>query len=55
MRKQVYPSGNVDMPATMTTVVAGHPGLNLITCTGDVIPGTSKFNERIIVFANLVS
>jgi len=27
------------------------PGLNLISCTGDVISGTSKFNERIIVFA----
>ena len=50
---KVYPSGNVDMTSAMTPIVAGQPGLNLITCTGDVIPGTSEFNERIVVFATL--
>jgi len=50
---QVYPSGNVNMTSAMTPVVAGQPGLNLITCTGDVIPGTSQFNERIVVYATL--
>jgi hypothetical protein len=50
---QIYPSGNVDMTSAMTPVVAGQPGLNLITCTGDVIAGTSEFNERIIVYATL--
>lgn len=51
VKTQVYSSNNVDMAAAMTPVTAGKPGLNLITCTGDVIPGTSQFNERIIVFA----
>lgn len=55
VRDQVYPSGNVNMKAAVTPIVPGQPGLNLITCTGDVIPGTSKFNERVIVFATLVS
>ncbi len=53
VKNQVYPSGNVNMTSAMTPVVAGQPGLNLITCTGDVIPGTSQFNERIVVYAKL--
>ena len=53
VQSQVYPSGNVDMVSAMTPVDAGQPGLNLITCTGDVIPGTSEFNERIVVYATL--
>lgn len=55
VKNQVYPSGNVNMTSAMTPVVAGQPGLNLITCTGDVIPGTSQFNERIVVYATLQS
>lgn len=55
VKSQIYPSGNVNMQAAMTPIVSGQPGLNLITCTGDVIPGTSTFNERIIVFATQVS
>jgi len=53
VKHQIYPSGNVNMASAMKPVVAGQPGLNLITCTGDVIPGTSLFNERIIVYATL--
>ena len=55
VRSQIYPAGSVNMAQAMTAVVAGQPGLNLITCTGDVIPGTSQFNQRIIVFAEQVS
>lgn len=53
VKNQVYPSGNVNMTSAITPVVAGQPGLNLITCTGDVTPGTSQFNERIVVYATL--
>jgi sortase (surface protein transpeptidase) len=53
VRSQVYQSGNVDMTSAMSPVTPGQPGLNLITCTGDVIPGTSEFNERIVVYATL--
>ncbi len=54
VKKQVYPANKVDMQAAITPVIAGKPGLNLITCTGHVIPGTSLFNERVIVFAEQV-
>jgi len=55
VKSQVYPSGNVNMPSVLSPVVAGQPGLNLITCTGQVIAGTSEFNERLVVFATEVS
>lgn len=51
---QTYNSNNVNMQAAITPVVPGVSGLNLITCTGQVIKGTSEFNERIIVFAKQV-
>ena len=51
----IYPSNNVDMKAALAPVVTGQPGLNLISCTGDVIPETNSFSERIVVFATQVS
>ena len=55
VKTQVYPANKVDMSAAMTPVNPAKPGLNLISCTGDVIPNTSEFNERIIVFAEQVT
>lgn len=55
VKSQIYNTASVDMAAAMTPVVAGHPGLNLITCTGDVTPGTSEFNQRIVVFSEQVN
>ncbi len=54
VKKQIYNTNNVDMKAAMTPVTPGKSGLNLITCTGQVIHGTSEFNERVIVFAQQV-
>jgi sortase (surface protein transpeptidase) len=54
VKTQIYGANNVDMQAAMTPIVPGTPGLNLITCTGNVEPGTSLFNERVIVFAQQV-
>ncbi len=54
VQTQAYPSNNVNMYAAITPVVAGKSGLNLITCTGQVIKGTSEFNQRLIVFAEQV-
>lgn len=45
----------VDMQSALTPIVKGKPGLNLITCTGDVISGTNEFDERIIVYTTQVS
>lgn len=51
VRSQVYSASNVNMTQVLSPVAAAKPGLNLITCTGDVIAGTNSFNERIVVFA----
>jgi LPXTG-site transpeptidase (sortase) family protein len=51
VRKQIYAYQKVDMSAVLSPVDASKPGLNLITCTGDVIKGTNDFSERIVVFA----
>jgi LPXTG-site transpeptidase (sortase) family protein len=54
VRSQVYNADNVDMQAAITPVTKGKSGLNLITCTGKVKPGTSEFNERVIVFSEQI-
>jgi len=51
VKTQIYNSNNVNMSAALLPIDPTKPGLNLISCTGEVISGTSKFNERIIVFA----
>jgi LPXTG-site transpeptidase (sortase) family protein len=51
IKKQVYSYQQVDMSALLSPVDAGKSGLNLITCTGDVIKGTNDFTERIVIFA----
>ncbi|HEY4964165.1 MAG TPA: sortase [Candidatus Saccharimonadales bacterium] len=55
VKTQVYNASNVDMTTAMTPINPSVPGLNLISCTGDVIAGSSEFNERIIVFAEYAS
>jgi sortase A len=54
VKSQTYTDNEVDMQAAMTPVVAGKSGLNLITCTGQVKPGTSEFNQRVIVFTEQI-
>lgn len=50
---KTYDANNVDMGAALTPVEPNTQGLNLMTCTGQVIKGTSEFNERLVVFASL--
>jgi LPXTG-site transpeptidase (sortase) family protein len=52
--KQIYPSNNVNMNQVLAPVDGNMPGLNLMTCTGQVIKGTSEFNERLVVFTKLI-
>ena len=54
IKSQSYPYNKVDMNAVMTPVVAGHPGLNLITCNGSVMAGSNEYSQRIIVFTEQV-
>lgn len=50
---QSYDADNVDMAAAMKPI-EGTSGLNLITCTGQVVKGTNHFDKRVIVFAKQV-
>jgi sortase A len=51
---KVYPYNAVNMNQVLAPVDSSKPGLNLMTCTGTVIKGTSEFNERLVVFTSLV-
>ncbi len=52
---QIYQSSNVDMKAALNPITPGKPGLNLITCTGNVLAGTNEFNERVVVFSEEIT
>lgn len=54
VKTQSYDADNVDMKAAIKPVTQGKSGLNLITCSGKVKPGTSEFTQRTIVFAEQV-
>jgi sortase (surface protein transpeptidase) len=45
--------GDVDMAGMLVSADTNKPGLNLITCTGDIIRGTTELNQRILVYAVL--
>jgi sortase (surface protein transpeptidase) len=54
---KVYPAQSVDMSAVLSPIVSGTPGLNLMTCTGSMVPGSNPvaFTERLVVFTKLIS
>jgi sortase A len=52
---KIYAHNAVDMNAVLTAATPGKQGLNLMTCSGHVIKGTSEFSERLVVFASLVT
>lgn len=52
---KIYPADKVDMKTVLAPTDSSKPGLNLMTCTGQVIKGTSEFNERLVVFASQTS
>jgi sortase (surface protein transpeptidase) len=51
----VYPYNAVPMNTVLASLSSNTPGLNLMTCTGQVIKGTSEFNERLVVYTSLAS
>lgn len=50
-KTQVVSAKSVDMGSMLVSADTSKPGLNLITCTGDQIPGTDELNERVQVYA----
>jgi sortase A len=51
---EVYPYDTVPMNTVLTPTKSAKPGLNVMTCTGSIIKGTSEFSERLVVFASLI-
>lgn len=53
--KQVYDQNKVDMKKVLAPIDPNRPGLNLMTCTGQIIKGTSEFNQRLVVYTTLAN
>ncbi len=47
----LYDTSNFDMSALLSSVSPNKPGLNLITCAGELIPSTGHYDKRLVVFA----
>lgn len=54
MDKRTYSKDAVDMRAALTPITEGKQGLNLITCTGTFMPGEHTYDQRLVVFTELV-
>jgi LPXTG-site transpeptidase (sortase) family protein len=54
LSSKTYPYNKVDMSRVLSPVEPNKPGLNLMTCTGKLIKGTSQFDQRLVVFTTLV-
>lgn len=52
---KLHPAKKVDMNAVLAPVDPSKPGLNLMTCTWNIVNGKSQFNNRRVVFSSLVS
>jgi len=51
VKTQLYDSDKVDMASLLVSQDTSKPGLNLISCSGEVIPGSSEFDKRLVVYA----
>lgn len=54
VKSQAYDEAQTDMRAALQPMTEGKNGLNLITCYGRIKPGTSEFEQRLIVFAEQI-
>lgn len=51
VKSTITAADKLDMASLLVSADVSKPGLNLISCSGDVIPGTNEFDKRIAVFA----
>jgi len=51
VKTEIDDVNSVDMSSLLVSQDTAKPGLNLISCSGDVIPGSNEFNKRIVVYA----
>jgi LPXTG-site transpeptidase (sortase) family protein len=52
---QIKPVDQVDMSSLLVSADVNKPGLSLISCSGEVIPGTNEYDKRIMIQAVLVN
>lgn len=52
-KTDVLDADKVDMASLLVSADTAKPGLNLITCAGDQIPGTFSLKQRVVVYAVL--
>lgn len=52
---QTKPVDQVDMGSLLVSPDSNKPGLSLISCSGEVIPGTNEYDKRIMIQAVLVN
>ena len=52
VRTQEFAVDAVDMKSLLTPVTPGKGGLNLITCSGSIVPSTGKYNQRLVVYSS---
>jgi LPXTG-site transpeptidase (sortase) family protein len=51
VKVQTVDAKDVDMSSMLVSADTAKPGLNLITCAGDQIPGTTRLDKRVQVYA----
>ncbi len=51
VKNEKYDAAKVDMASLMVSADTAKPGLNIITCAGDVVKGTNEFADRQVVYA----
>lgn len=51
VKTEIDDAASVDMASLLVSQDTAKPGLNLISCSGDVIPGSNEFNKRIVIYA----
>lgn len=49
-----YPANKLDMSKLLEPKNPAKPGLNLITCTGKINPGTDDYQDRLVVFTEQI-
>jgi LPXTG-site transpeptidase (sortase) family protein len=50
----VYPSDHVDMGAALSPIDPTRASLNLMTCDGEPLSGTTTFDHRLVVFTSQI-
>lgn len=50
VKTQSLAADQVNMASLLVSNNSSKPGLNLISCSGEVVPGTNEFNKRLIIY-----